>query len=171
PRQGAVLFRLADSYRSEAMELAEQVREPSSESPGERRRLDAIRREHLRRAMELFERVAVTFEGVDVNALDDVQADLMRGAYIHRADCAFELGEFERAIPLYDEAARRFADHHWSMHALIQIVNCYSALGDEGAASAAHRRALVRLRQLRDEAFEAPDSLMDRQAWERWLEN
>lgn len=170
-RHTTVLFRLADSYRSEAMLLAERIREPSAESPGERRRIDLLRREHLRTALELFERVAAALDSSPQDSLNELQLDLMRSAYIHRADCAFHLGNFERAIVLYDEAARRFSDHHSSMHALIQIVNCYSELGDEGRAAAAHRRALVRLRQLRDDAFDAPDSLMDRQAWERWLNN
>ena len=55
------------------------------------------------------------------------------------------------------------------MTALIQIVNCYSNLGDTDRARAAHRRALLRLEELPDEAFEAPDALLDRPAWERWL--
>ena len=57
------------------------------------------------------------------------------------------------------------------MTALIQIVNCYSNLGDAARAQAAHRRALLRLDALPDEAFEASDALLDRAAWERWLKN
>lgn len=171
PRNQAVLFRLADSYRGEAMRLAQHIEEPTAEPPAERRRLDELRREHLRTAMEMFERTCAVFDRQPMQALSDMELDLMRSAYLHRADCAFHLGEYERAIPLYEEAARRFSEHHSSMHALIQIVNCHAALGDEASAAAAHRRALVRLRQLRDDAFDAPDALMDRQAWERWLEN
>lgn len=171
PRYPTVLFRLADSYRSQAKLLAERLEAPTPESPGEQRRLDTMRREHLRKALELFERVCAEFDGVMVDQLPVLKADLMRRAYMHRADSAYHLGEYERAITLYDEAARRFADHHSSMHALIQIVNCYSELGESGLAATAHRRALVRLNQLRDDAFDADDSMMDREAWERWLEN
>jgi len=57
------------------------------------------------------------------------------------------------------------------MTALIQIVNCYSYLGDTPRAQAAHRRALLRLEALPDEAFDASDALLDRAAWERWLKN
>ena len=57
------------------------------------------------------------------------------------------------------------------MTALIQIVNCYVNLGDYKRAETAHRRALVRLKKLPDEAFDAEDALLDRDAWERWLQN
>ena len=86
---------------------------------------------------------------------------------------AGDMGEIEDTdlfIP-YDQIAGRFPKHHSSMTALIQIVNCYHRLGDFDRARTAHRRALVRLRELPDEAFNAPDALLDRAAWERWLEN
>ncbi len=57
------------------------------------------------------------------------------------------------------------------MTALIQIVNCYAALGDRNRQRTAHARALVRLKKLPDEAFDEDDSLLDRDAWERWLQN
>jgi hypothetical protein len=57
------------------------------------------------------------------------------------------------------------------MYALVQIVNCYAALGDEQRAAAAHHRALQRLKQLPDQAFATPEALLDRAAWERWLTN
>jgi tetratricopeptide (TPR) repeat protein len=88
---------------------------------------------------------------------------------LYRADCAYELDRYEAAAALYDQAARRFGDHHSSMHALVQIINCYERLGDTRAADIAHRNALLRLQQLPDEAFSDPDVLMDRGAWEQWL--
>ena len=57
------------------------------------------------------------------------------------------------------------------MTALMQIVACYRRLGDTARAGTAHDRALSRLKQLPDEAFSAPGTLMDRGAWQRWLEN
>jgi len=171
PRHTDLLFKLGDSYRRLALEIADRVREPSAESPGERRRLNELRTQHFERAFELFNHVCDDYGRRDQRTLDRMQRDSLRTAYLYRADCAHELGRYETAIQLYDQAARRYADHHSSMHALVQIVNGYVALGDRERAEAAHRRALTRLQQLRDEAFEAPDSLMDRKAWERWLEH
>jgi TolA-binding protein len=171
PRHTDLLFKLGDSYRLLALLLAERVREPSAESPGERRRLRELMTDHFERAFTLFDHVCDAYGRRDQRTLDRMQRDALRASFIYRADCAFELGRYEQSIQLYDLAARRYADHHSSMHALVQIVNAYVALGDAGRAEAAHRRALTRLQQLRDEAFEAPDSLMDRSAWERWLEH
>jgi tetratricopeptide (TPR) repeat protein len=96
---------------------------------------------------------------------------MLRRAHLYRADCAFHLGFLEQAIELYDRAARLYSAHAASMYALVQIVNCYNQLNDEERAGAAHRRALVRLKQLPDSAFDSPESLMNRAAWERWLDN
>jgi tetratricopeptide (TPR) repeat protein len=90
---------------------------------------------------------------------------------MYRGDCAFELARYRLAAELYDQAARRYADHHASMHALVQIVNCFDRLGETTDADIAHRNALTRLRQLPDDAFDDPGALMDRAAWERWLQN
>ncbi|HRP62196.1 MAG TPA: tetratricopeptide repeat protein [Phycisphaerales bacterium] len=173
-------FRLADSYRSLAEEIAGRLRpgglaaaeSSSGDSPGERRRLDEQRREYLRRALELYQSVIAAYENrAERQPLRTVQEELLRSAYVHRGDCAYGLGMYDDAVHFYDQAARAYPDHHSSIYALIQIINCFVELGDEERARTAHRRALVRLRQLRDDAFDAPDALFDRSAWERWLEH
>lgn len=166
-----LLFQLAESYRQLASDIAERIRPPSAESPGERRRLDELRRDHLRRAYDRFTELATLDEQRGPRDVGPERRSLLRSAALNRADCAYHLGELEHAIELYDQMARRYPDHPASMHALVQIVNAYSELGDAERARMAHRRALARLRQLRDEAFEARDVLMDREAWERWLRN
>src|SRR6185436_1523717 len=121
----------------------------------------------------LFAQVSESFAVADDHAgeRNDLETDMVRRAHLYRADCAFQLGEFEAAIELYDRAARLYSSHSSSMYALVQIVNCYNALKDVDRATAAHHRALVRLKQLPDTAFDSPDSLMNRAAWEQWLEN
>ena len=100
-----------------------------------------------------------------------ISDQLLRYSFLYRADCARDLGDCAEAIEYYDKAAGRFPEHHSSMTALIEIVNCYKSLGDENRARTAHRRALTRLKKLDDDAFREPDALMDREAWERWLQN
>jgi hypothetical protein len=72
---------------------------------------------------------------------------------------------------MYDRAARRYSDHVCAVHALVQIINCYDALGDAERAQVAHRNALKRLAQLPEGAFDDPQALMTREAWDRWLRN
>ena len=164
-RINEIRFRLADSYRRRAIGLEPQLSSPGL-PPGERRRLEAQRSDHLQSASELFEAIC---DGAPAAAAGPEQ--LLRYACLYQADCAFELGRYADAVVRYDHVAGRFHRHHTSMTALIQIVNCYTNLGDLDRARAAHRRALLRLRELPDEAFKEPDALLDREAWERWLKN
>ncbi len=170
PRLAEIQFRLADSYRRHAAELQGELRSPGL-APAERDRLESQRADHLRTAKTLFAAIADGDDATVPTGQRKISDQLLRYSYLYRADSAFELGEFAEAVEYYDKVAGRFPTHHSSMTALIQIVNCYSNLGDVGRARTAHRRALTRLKKLPDEAFEAPDALLDRNAWERWLEN
>ncbi|MHC4767303.1 MAG: tetratricopeptide repeat protein [Planctomycetota bacterium] len=165
-----IRFRLADSYRRRAIGLEPQLGSPGL-PPAERRQLESQRTDHLRTAAELFADICGDPSESISAAQRRLSAQLHRYACLYQADCLFELGVYAEAVDRYDEVATRFPRHHTSMTALIQIVNCFSNLGDTLRARAAHRRALLRLEALPDEAFEAPDALLDRAAWERWLKN
>jgi TolA-binding protein len=171
PRINDVLYRLGDSYRGQAGLIAKQLSNQPILSRAERDRLDALRTSHLQTAMNLFADVGRRFEEMDADRLTPLQRDFQRYATLYQGDCAYDLEHYDEAIRLFDRAARKYRNHHSSMTALIQIVNCYHELGDTTRARAAHHRALVRLKQLPDDAFDAPDALMDRNAWERWLQH
>lgn len=171
PRENEILFLLGDSYRGQAMNMSNLLKAQTRIAPSERNRLENNRRIFFQDAVDLFTQICDTFEQVDMLKLHPFEQGILRQAYFYRADCAFFLEDYERAIRLYDYAARRYSTHHSSMYALIQIVNSYDQLGSVEQAQVAHRRALVRLEQLPPATFDSPESLMDRQAWERWLEN
>ncbi len=166
-----IMYRLADSYRGLARDIERRLRDERMESLGEQRRLEELRFDHLREAMALYSRVRENLENRPTERLSSLDEDLLRSSHVLRAEAAFELGLFDQAIRWYNLAVRRYPDHHVSMHALIQIVNAYMAMGDRDRAQTAHKRALTHLQQLRNEAFEAPDALLDRAAWEQWLRN
>ena len=191
PRINEVRFRLGDAYRGFAEVLKTKAAQAAI-SRAEQEQLLAQRRESLESAMELFTTVINTYEKVESgnwkmasgpavqistsqiprsNFSDALQQDYLRSAYLYRAGCAFDLNRFDQAIEMYDQAARKYATHHTSISALVQIVNCYEKLGDKSRAAAAHTRALLRLQQMAPETFDAPDSAMDRRAWEAWLRN
>jgi tetratricopeptide (TPR) repeat protein len=104
-------------------------------------------------------------------ALDEGLSDEDRLARLYFSDCAFELGAYHQAITEYESVARRYPKHHSSVYALVQIVNAYTNLESVSEAQAAHRRAMIRLGQIPESAFAEPDALMDRRAWERWIES
>ncbi|TVQ54602.1 MAG: tetratricopeptide repeat protein [Phycisphaerales bacterium] len=166
-----IMYRLADSYRGLARDIEHRLRDERIESLGEQRRLEELRFDHLREAMALYSQVREKLENRPTERLSALDEDLLRSSHLLRAEAAFELGLFDQAIRWYDLTVRRYPDHHVSMHALIQVVNAYMAMGDRDRAQTAHKRALTHLQQLRDEAFDAPDALLDRAAWEQWLRN
>jgi TolA-binding protein len=162
-------FRLADSYRS----LARAIDDAIAAGEIARPELDAmrdLRANHLREAMTLFAQVEDDYAEVPAERLDTLQRDERRLAAMYLADGAYDLGEYQNAIDLYDRAATEWSDHPSSLVALVQIVNCHTALGDHAAAGAAHHRALLRLSQLPPSAFDGEDALFDETAWKQWLE-
>ncbi len=165
PRIVEVRFRLADSYRRHAAAIDEQLLSPGL-APSDRNRLEARRTQDLTDARDLFHAIVESPGGST-----GLPEQLLRLAYLYRGDCSYDLGHYQAAVDFYDQVAGRYPEHHSSMTALIQIVNCYANLGDVNRARTAHRRAIVRLKRLPAEAFDAPDSLLDRGAWERWLQN
>jgi tetratricopeptide (TPR) repeat protein len=170
PRIRQTLFLLADAYRNFAAALKETIDQPTTPR-AEREQMVEQRRQHLEHAGGLFDQVIERYETIPEALLDNLQRDQVRLAHLYRSDAAFELAQFDKAIELYDYAARKYSTHHSSMVALVQIVNCYHLLGDAERARTAHARALVRLGQLPPEAFDAPDAIMNRAAWEDWLRN
>jgi len=55
--------------------------------------------------------------------------------------------------------------------AMIQIINCYTALEKFPEARTAQARARLRLKELPDSAWEGAFVPMNRGHWERWLES
>jgi tetratricopeptide (TPR) repeat protein len=170
PAADETRFLLADSYRGAAGALDARVREePLTRS--QREDLQQLRNRHLETAQTLFSRTAASYDRQDERRLDRLQREYHRMSHLYAADCAFARGELEASIELYDQAARRFAEHPSSVVALVQIVNAYTRLGDAGRAATAHNRALLRLQQLPAEALADPAAVLDQEAWRRWLED
>jgi tetratricopeptide (TPR) repeat protein len=169
PRRPEIDFLLADSYRGSALEIDQRLADEAGVSPVEAGRLRSMRAEYLQNALQLFGEIVDRYAPSAGRSAPPGMHDMLRRAHLYRADCAFALGQYEHSVELYEMASRQFADGASSMYALVQIVNCYSAVGDDERAAAAHQRALLRLRQLPESAFAAGDALMDRGAWERWL--
>lgn len=159
---------LADSNRLSAAEIEDRLKEamPRAES----QRLTELREERLRNAMSIYEDVRAAMEAIDSRRRTDLQNAYLRNALLYRADCAFDLGDYERAITYYDTAAQQYRDDPASLVALVQIVSCYWRLEKPREARTAHQRAQVRLSELPEEAWSSDNSPMDRRHWERWLD-
>ncbi|MHC4976286.1 MAG: tetratricopeptide repeat protein [Planctomycetota bacterium] len=168
PETNQIRFTLADAYRRSAVDLEEQA--GGGVPPSRVRELDRERRSRLVLAQDLYEDVRQHIEGITARELNELEVTTLRNSYFYRADCAFDLDEFESAIRLYDAAAQRYAQDPASLVAMMQIVQCYLELERFAEARTANERAKRRLAELPDDVLDDPGMPLDRKHWERWLE-
>lgn len=169
PRLHRIRSRLADAYRRSASAIRKRLEEGERES--RRRELERERAQRLEKALRLYEQVRAALESKNSDRLTSLERALLRGAYFHRADVAFDLGRYDQAIDHYDAAAQRYADDPASLVAMAQIVNAYVAQGRWAEARTANERARRRLAEFPDDAFAADQLPAERRHWERWLES
>lgn len=172
PRMGQVLFLMADAYRRSANALGRTVvtlpGKSAAKGAEDMTEAEVARQERLARGLELFERVIGYYR--DRPMTRDIERSQLRLAHFYRADCAFDLGDYERAIKLYDHAAFRYQDDASALAAYVQIVNANVALGRQEEARSANERAKWLLRRMPPGAFSDGSFAMSRENWERWLE-
>src|SRR5579862_8347065 len=90
-------------------------------------------------------------------------------SHFYRADCLYDLGQYDEAIRLYDAAAFRYQDDASSLAAYVQIVNAYYALGKPEEAKAANERAKWLLKRMPADAFTDGNFSMPKEYWENQL--
>ncbi len=168
-----VVMALADSSRLAASAIEDEFVEAMPLS--ERQRLRSVQKERLLSALDAYTRVRDIIDDRGGGNPRRADAERLRNALFFRAECAYELGKhdsayFEQAIGAYDAVAQKYADDPASLVALVQIVNCYDAMGRPFQAQTAHQRAKARLRDLPAEAWRTSKIPMSRQQWEDWLE-
>lgn len=165
----SIRFKLADSHRLEAGRIARTLQGALPQTV--ENRLKSDRSEHLVTAMEQFGVVRASLETLPVSKQTELDRTFLRNSYFSIGDCAFELGDYSRAIAAYDAAALRYIDDPASLVAMVQIVNAYTALGQPAQARAANERARRQLSRFPDEVWSRADLPMEKKHWERWLES
>ncbi len=168
--RGTLMVRLmlADAMRLSSAEIQKSLGEAMPQT--RRQELMRLRDERLRKSLAIYERACAEIVEIDQRRLSELERIAMRNAFFYRADCAFDLGEFDAAIERYDVAANRFSEEPASLVAMIQIVNAYAQQGRWDEARTANERARQRFQELPDGAFNRSDLPMERRHWERWLE-
>ena len=166
---GQALFMMAESYRKVAQQLDQQI--AAAKAGGDHTHeigdLDTARKQRLNDAKAMYDRV------VDLYSTTPPQTDTekldYKLAHFDRADCLYDLGQYEDAIALYDKAAFRFHDDPSSLAANVQIVNAWCKLGKPEQAKAANERAKWLLRRIPPESFSDGSFAMPKEYWEQWL--
>jgi tetratricopeptide (TPR) repeat protein len=190
-RMGQLVFLQGDSYRKSAgLLVAEKLggaaTRPVLSDEATKRRSDvgnsiattqavggdpvevaAARRERLKLARGKFDEAIEAFRKVP--PANDVDKLYLKLAHFYRADCVFDLGQFDEAIKLYDGAAFRYQDDPSALAAYVQIVNAYCALGKFEEAKTANERAKWLLKKMPAERFDGGGFNMPKEYWEKWL--
>ncbi len=168
-RRGQVLFLMADSYRKSAQQLQSKLALASTDAnPGfDPAEMQTARRDRLTKAKSHYDQVVDLFR--DHLPTQNPEKLYYKLAHFYRADCLYDLGEYENAISLYDNAAFRFQDDPSSLAAYVQIVNAWCRLGKTEQAKAANERAKWLLRRIPPEAFTDGTFSMPKEYWEQWL--
>ena len=166
PDRAIVRYRLAESLRLSSGEIAGRLRQAMPES--QRRELERLRQDRLRQAMAEYERVALRLDDDPGRRLNELEANAVRNSFFFRADCAFDLGDFDRAIEFYDAAAQRFSDDPASGG---DGADCERVRRDHRWDEARTAHAPGSVSRAAGGILDRPDMPMDRRHWERWLDS
>ena len=185
-RMGQLVFLMGDSYRKSAglLVVAPATTKPAALAAGTAITAAAVvepsaaaqdpvavaaaKRDRLENARKLFDRcIEIYRRSPPAGETDKLFCKL---AYFYRADCVFDLGNFEESIKLYDNAAFRYQDDPSALAAYVQIVNAYCARGKVAEAKTANERAKWLLRRMPADAFKNGGFTMPKEYWDKWLE-
>ncbi len=170
-QKAQMIFMMADSYRKSASlldaKLASAQTSPNALA-SEVAEAAAARRDRLLKARGLFDQVVDLYRAAAPT--QDIDKLYEKLAHFYRADCMYDLGDYQEAIKLYDEAAFTYQNDPSSVAAYVQIVNAYFALGKPEEAKAANNRAKWMLQHMPAEAFQDGTFSMPKKYWDQWLQ-
>ncbi len=161
------LYFLGDSYRRSARAIKDQWKDARSTAQGDDLRDRYSSR--MRKAQEYFRKIVQNYEKDENVHLPQLDEMYIRHAYLYQADCAFDVGEHRLALKLYEDAAGRFQRQAAGLSAHVQIINCYTFLGESAEAKSALARALVLVDALPSEAFHSDGLMESRDEWRKYF--
>lgn len=141
--------------------------------------IDAMRRRLALEQRQLLESALSAFRNLR-QALDESQEvaetpkngqSLLRNCFFGEADVLFELERFDEAIAAYRNVGNRFMNEPEALEALVQIAECFRALGQEEQA----RRTLLQAEQMLSRIPAEADARFttvtraDRASWQQLL--
>lgn len=114
--------------------------------------IDAVRRRLLQERRQLLESSLASYrdlreaigEAQEMAKVPETAQALLRNCFFGEADVLFELERYEEAIEAYRNVGNRFMNEPEALEALVQISECFRALGQDEQA----RRTLTQAEQL-----------------------
>jgi tetratricopeptide (TPR) repeat protein len=176
PRIPRMTFMMADSYRKSAAALGGQDSDAlasasktagAASAAADKASVEKARTDRLTKAKALFDKTVELYRASPPQ--DDLDKLYEKLSGFYRADCVYDLGDYEAAIKLYDAAAFRYQDDASALAAYVQIVNAYCALGKFQQAKAANERAKWLLQRMPSDAFDHGQFTLSKEYWQQWL--
>jgi TolA-binding protein len=170
---GEAAFILGECYLAAAGEDKAQLASAEESKPAqEMERLAVQRKQRLLKACGQFARCSEHYAAQPPTADVDRRYHVL--AELRRADCAYELGDYDGALAMYQVIATRWPDDPVALASGIQIVNLYHALNRLDDARTANERVRTVLAAAPERAFTesgtpAGGRVLNKTHWEQWL--
>ncbi|HEX8916661.1 MAG TPA: tetratricopeptide repeat protein [Humisphaera sp.] len=172
-RTTQVLYLTADSLRKSAQLLKAELK-PAPADPtaaaqqiARQAEVTAAYRDRLSSAKRLYDQVIDSYRAAAPRT--DLDRLYLKLSHFYRADCLYDVGQYDEAIRLYDAAALRYQDDPSALAGYVQIVNAYAALNRPEDARSANERLRWLLQRMPPESFKELQRSMPQQAWDDWV--
>jgi tetratricopeptide (TPR) repeat protein len=175
PQSPRLRFDLANCYRKSGLALRVEAQALKPSPARDAAMVEVNRR--LARAAEVFGEVIASLAPsggshaeLETRSLSALAQSHLRAAYLHRADCLFDVGNYEKAVEAYREAVWRYENSPIAVSASMQIVLAHQNLGQSADARAALRRMEWILKKIPGGAFEAEPGMSSKNYWESMVQ-
>jgi tetratricopeptide (TPR) repeat protein len=164
PEAPKLNYLLADGYRGSAVLLRADAEKLTDVAGKQGAELES--RNRLAKAAGLYERVIKLVADEDAAAVSGLQEVYLQSSYLARGDCYFELGELERALEAYREAAWRYENQPVALNACIQEYHCLQRLGRASEGQSGLSRLRWLLRKMPASAFDPTRGISSKSYWQ-----
>ncbi len=134
-----------------------------------RENLERLRVDMLARAENYFRLAMNFYENLAPANFTDLDELYLRHSCMSRADCLFEMGQFDKAVLVYEDVAMRYQLTPTALMAFMQVMNCHLKMDRPDEARSANRRALWQLSKMPDDVLASNSWTMNRQQWQEWF--
>ena len=168
---GKALFLVADAYRR-------SWRENESETPSgnvlfvsgvAQEDISNRHRKKLSQARDFYGRAIDSYRRIPEGRRTELDSLYLKHSLLYKADCLFQLGQFQEALVVFEEVALRHQLTPTALVALMQVVNIHYKLNQMDDARAAKQRALWQFKKIPEDEFSQDDVNLSRDEWEQWF--
>jgi tetratricopeptide (TPR) repeat protein len=160
------VFLIAQSYRKISEENFKKISQTNNRSL--KNTLTLARQENLKRAKDLYMDSIASLEKFPSRST--LENNYLQQAYVYRADCLFDLGQYLQAIKAYEQVIDHYEKTSSALASYVQIANAYQRLGQYGKIKAVLERMKWLVQQLPNEAFAKSGKPFSREDWQEWID-